>query len=79
MGYEVKLDNYRLEQKCRICSSKNLKMVLDLGEQPPANSFIDQNQLNSTEFKFPLRLFWCSDCFLVQLLDIVDKEYLFKN
>ena len=48
MGYEVKLDNYRLEQKCRICSSKNLKMVLDLGEQPPANSFIDQNQLNST-------------------------------
>jgi len=73
------LNNYRLEQKCRICSGKNLKLVLDLGEQPPANSFIDQNQLDSTEFKFPLRLFWCSDCFLVQLLDIVDKEYLFKN
>ncbi len=54
-------------------------MVLDLGEQPPANSFIDQNELNSPESKFPLRLFWCHDCFLVQLLDIVDKEYLFKN
>ena len=54
-------------------------MVLDLGEQPPANSFIDQSELNSPESKFPLRLFWCHDCFLVQLLDIVDKEYLFKN
>ena len=54
-------------------------MVLDLGEQPPANSFIDQRELNSPEPKFPLRLFWCRDCFLVQLLDIVDKEYLFKN
>ena len=54
-------------------------MVLDLGEQPPANSFIDQSELNSLEPKFPLRLFWCPDCFLVQLLDIVDKEYLFKN
>ena len=54
-------------------------MVLDLGEQPPANSFIDKNELNSPESKFPLRLFWCHDCFLVQLLDIVDKEYLFKN
>ena len=54
-------------------------MVLDLGEQPPANSFIDQNELNSPESKFPLRLFWCHDCFLVQLLDIVDKECLFKN
>ncbi len=73
------MNNYRLEQKCRICSGKNLKIILDLGEQPPANSFIDQNELNFTESKFPLRLFWCKDCYLVQLLDIVDKEYLFKN
>jgi len=73
------LNNYRLEQKCRICSSNNLKMILDLGEQPPSNSFMDKNKLNSVESKFPLRLFWCKDCYLVQLLDIVDKEYLFKN
>ena len=72
-------ENYTLEQKCRICSSTNLTMILDLGEQPPANSFIDKNELNSSESKFPLRLFWCTDCYLVQLLDIVDKEYLFKN
>jgi D-mycarose 3-C-methyltransferase len=52
---------------------------LDLGEQPPANSFIDQNELNSQEPRFPLRLFWCRDCYLVQLIDIVDKEFLFKN
>ena len=72
-------ENYTLEQKCRICSSTNLTMILDLGEQPPANSFIDKNELNSSESKFPLRLFWCGDCYLVQLLDIVDKEFLFKN
>jgi hypothetical protein len=54
-------------------------MILDLGEQPPSNSFLDINELNSSESKFPLRLFWCRDCYLVQLLDIVDKEYLFKN
>jgi len=71
--------NYILEQKCRICSSKNLNLILDLGEQPPANSFINKNQLNSSESKFPLRLFWCGDCYLVQLLDIVDKEFLFRN
>ena len=73
------MNTYRLEQKCRICSSNNLKMILDLGEQPPSNSFIDKNKLNSLESKFPLRLFWCKDCYLVQLLDIVDKEHLFKN
>ena len=73
------IKNYTLQQKCRICSSTNLNMILDLGEQPPANSFVDHNELNSPEHKFPLRLFWCTDCYLVQLLDIVDKEYLFKN
>jgi len=79
LGNEVNLNNYRLEQKCRICSSNNLKMILDLGEQPPSNSFIDKNELNSLESKFPLRLFWCNNCYLVQLLDIVEKEYLFRN
>jgi hypothetical protein len=73
------MENYILKQKCRICSSKNLTIILDLGKQPPANSFIDQSELNSPEHKFPLRLFWCEDCYLVQLLDIVNKEYLFKN
>jgi len=73
------IENYTLEQKCRICSSKNLNMILDLGQQPPANSFVDQDKLDFPESKFPLRLFWCADCYLVQLLDIVDKEYLFKN
>ena len=79
METEVNLNNYKLEEKCRICSSKNLKIILDLGEQPPSNSFLDIDELNSPESKFPLRLFWCKDCYLVQLLDIVDKEYLFKN
>ena len=73
------MSHYNFVKKCRICSSNNLKMILDLGEQPPSNSFIDKNKLNSLESKFPLRLFWCKDCYLVQLLDIVDKEYLFKN
>ncbi|RZD41362.1 MAG: methyltransferase [Thaumarchaeota archaeon] len=71
--------NYNLAKKCRICSSKNLELILDLGKQPPANSLLEMNQLELSEIKFPLRLFWCKDCFLVQLLDIVSKEDLFKH
>ena len=73
------MKNYTLEKRCRICSGENLRLILDLGIQPPANSLIEKNQLNSNESKFPLRLFWCSDCFLVQLLDIVSKEHLFQH
>ena len=73
------MKNYTFERKCRICSNQNLQLVLDLGEQPPANALIDKNQLTETEAKFPLRIYWCDECFLVQLLDIVDKEYLFNH
>ena len=73
------MSHYNFVKKCRICSSKNLELILDLGEQPPANSLLEKNQLNISEVKFPLRLFWCTDCFLVQLLDIVSKEDLFKH
>jgi len=75
----MSMENYVLEKKCRICSSTNLKLILDLENQPPANALIDKNMLDNIEEKFPLRLFWCNDCFLVQLLDIVNKEFLFKN
>ena len=75
----IKMSNYTLVKKCRICGGENLHLILDLGKQPPANSLIEKSQLDLSEPVFPLRLFWCNDCFLVQLLDIVKKEFLFKH
>ena len=71
--------NYHQAIKCRICSGKDFELVLDLGMQPPANSFTKRDDLKSNEDRFPLRLFLCKNCFLLQLLDIVDKEYLYKK
>lgn len=70
---------YKLEKTCRICSGRNLEMVLDLGMQPPANAFLRETDLNLEEKKFPLRVFFCKDCYLLQLLDIIDKDYLFSH
>jgi len=66
-------------KKCGICNGTNFSVILDLGEQPPANSLIENIKLVSKEVKFPLRLGLCKDCFFVQLLDIVDKEFMFKH
>ena len=73
------MENYHINNECRICKSEDLELVLDLGIQPPANAFIKEQDLEKNEDKFPLRLFFCKNCYLVQLLDIVDKEYLFKK
>ena len=73
------MSKYHKKNECRICSSNNLELILDLGEQPPSNAFIKKEDLEKYEDKFPLRLYLCKECYLLQLLDIVDKEILFKE
>ena len=70
---------YKFRKNCRLCSSREFKLILDLGKQPPSNSFITKKELNKTERVFPLRLYLCKACHHLQLLDVVDKEYLFSN
>ena len=73
------MNYYNVRKKCGICNGTNLSVILNLGEQPPANSLIENIKLISQEIKFPLRLGLCNDCFFVQLLDIVDKEFMFNH
>ena len=71
------MEDYLKKNQCRICKGKELEIVLDLGKQPPANALIHDTEVN--EQVFPLRLFWCKNCYLVQLLDIVNKKHLFSD
>jgi hypothetical protein len=68
---------YSIIDSCRICSSPDLQAVLNLGDQPPANS------LRSDEKEFleriPLALQYCSECRTAQLSATVDPSYLFSD
>ena len=57
---------------CVCCNSTNLRLILDLGNQSPANNY------NVTE-KFPLRLNVCLDCSHSQLSHAVSPDILFKD
>jgi 2-polyprenyl-3-methyl-5-hydroxy-6-metoxy-1,4-benzoquinol methylase len=70
---------YKFRKTCRLCPSSSFELVLDLGKQPPSNSFLTKNQLKYSEKKFPLRLYICKKCYHLQLLDVVDKKHLFSN
>ena len=43
-------------KNCRICKSSDLKIILDLGNQPPANSLHKKNKKIK---KFPLKVIFC--------------------
>jgi len=49
-----------------------------LGEMPLAGNFLSKNEIGK-EKKYPLRVFFCKNCSLVQVLDIIPKEELFTK
>lgn len=63
---------------CRLCDSPNLRQFLDLGDQPPANAFIADRDIDSEE-RFPLRVAVCTECGFVQLMHVVDPDILFRK
>ena len=63
--------------QCFACDSSELYSVLDLGNQPLANSYLKHQTDN--ELVFPLRLNFCKNCTHLQLSHTVDPKLLFKN
>ncbi|HSX38036.1 MAG TPA: class I SAM-dependent methyltransferase [Chlamydiales bacterium] len=63
---------------CRYCQSDRLFKFLSLGDQPPSNSFLPAAKIAEEE-KFPLDVYLCENCFLVQLLDVVSAEKIFHE
>ena len=64
---------------CRGCGGAKLSQVLSLGDLPLANAFLTGDQLQEPEGRFPLEVYFCSDCALIQLLHVVNPQVLFSN
>ena len=64
--------------KCRICNSENLKLAIDLGEQPWGNGFLTAAEVGHEPI-YPLRVVFCTDCHTAQLDHTVKKETMFGN
>ena len=63
--------------RCQICGSEALELVIDLGHQPLCDSLLSAEQLNGPEVAYPLRLIRCTDCSLAQLDYVVSGETVF--
>lgn len=63
--------------ECRICNT-TLKRFLDLGRQPIANNFLADGYLTD-EFFYRLEVFFCPECYTVQIGDCPAKEDIFNK
>lgn len=64
---------------CRVCGGSDLRMFLSLGPTPLANSFLSCDSEFDQESSYPLDVYFCESCSLVQLLDVIDPEVLFRD
>ena len=63
---------------CRFCSAPLTHVFLDLGSAPPSNSYLTADDLNRPEIYYPLKLFVCKKCWLVQTDDYASATDLFS-
>jgi hypothetical protein len=63
--------------RCRSCGAELELVWADLGAQPLANSYLKPEQLNEPEVYYPLKVFVCQSCWLVQTLDFRRGEEIF--
>ncbi len=66
-------------ETCRVCGGRALESILSLGPSPLANSFLRSPDQFASEARYPLDLYFCSTCSLLQLLDVVNPEVLFRH
>tara|TARA_B100000963_G_scaffold291198_1_gene261182 strand:+ start:2325 stop:3566 length:1242 start_codon:yes stop_codon:yes gene_type:complete len=63
---------------CRLCNSKNLTKVFDLGQTPLANSY-SKIEICKKLKKYPLKLNYCNNCGHLQLTHSVKPSKMFSN
>ena len=64
---------------CRHCETKLQHIFLDLGFAPPSNAYLSPCDLNAPETYFPLKIYVCSECWLVQTEDFSCADELFTK
>ena len=64
---------------CRFCRAPLHQTVVDLGVSPLCESYISAAQLDQMEPFYPLRVYVCDRCFLVQVQEYVSPERIFAE
>jgi 2-polyprenyl-3-methyl-5-hydroxy-6-metoxy-1,4-benzoquinol methylase len=65
--------------QCRFCKTELEHIFIDLVNSPASNSFLTAAQLNEPETFFPLKVYTCHQCFLVQVDEYKKSDAIFDS
>jgi hypothetical protein len=64
---------------CRFCGETLESTFVDLGVQPLCESYLMSDQLNKMEPFYPLNVYFCKKCFLVQLEESISPQEIYQK
>ena len=64
---------------CRSCGASLRRVVTDLGMSPPCEDWLPLERVNAMEEFFPLVVWVCETCWLVQIQDYIPVEDIFDE
>lgn len=65
--------------QCRFCKMELSHVFIDLINSPASNSFLSEEQLNEPETFYPLKVYTCHHCFLVQVDEYKKSDAIFNS
>ncbi len=65
--------------KCRFCNTSLKHVFIDLVNSPASNSFLEASALNEPETFYPLKVYTCDQCFLVQVDEYKKSDAIFNS
>ena len=70
---------FTTRSSCRLCGSKNLELVVPLGDSPISEKYLTKENLSEKQDQVPLDLYFCLECTHVQLLAVVEPDFLWSD
>ena len=64
---------------CRFCKEELKNVFIDLVNSPASNSFLTKEELNEPETFYPLKVYTCANCFLVQVDEYKKSDAIFDS
>lgn len=73
------MNRYFKRNNCRLCQSENVEMVMKYVSTPVGDHFVSKDQTVEKQELYPLDLYFCKECGQLQLLDVVNPEFIYKD
>ena len=70
---------FTTRSSCRLCGSENLELVVPLGDSPVSEKYLTKENLSEKQDQVPLDLYFCLECTHVQLLAVVEPDFLWSD